>query len=205
MCLGAQAKAANENARRQYKYQLQRREQEWMQTLSLTKVERIQYEQGLNAADLGLANVYADIQEKHGDLVDQAMAQDQEDWKEFLQNSKGANLAASGRTGKSIDRINSLDLAAYFKAGSDRANELSKSGKALNRAGAQAAAKTKAKKMQMFASQAFIKMPDIAPPPPVMQDEGAATFMDALSIGTSLLGIPGASGGSAILKGLKLQ
>ena len=80
MCLGAQARAANENARRNYQYQLQRREQEWMQTLSMTGVERIQYEQGLNAADLGLANVYADIQEKHGDLVDQAMAQDQEDW-----------------------------------------------------------------------------------------------------------------------------
>jgi hypothetical protein len=29
--------------------------------------------------------------------------------------------------------------------------------------------------------------------------------MDALSIGTSLLGIPGKGGGSAILKGLKLQ
>ncbi len=199
MCLGAQARAANENARRNYQYQLQRREQEWMQTLSMTGVERIQYEQGLNAADLGLANVYADIQEKHGDLVDQAMAQDQDDWKQFLQNNTGAKLAASGVTGKSAQRIASLDLAEYLKAGSDRANQLSKSAKQLNREGAKAAAKTKHQKMSMFAQQAMVKMPDIAPPPPVMQNVGAAAFTEALSIGTSLLSIPGSGGGSAIL------
>ena len=43
MCLGAQAAAANETARRQYKYQNQKREREWMQTLTLDGVERIQY------------------------------------------------------------------------------------------------------------------------------------------------------------------
>ena len=205
MCLGAQARAANENARRNYQYQLQRREQEWMQQLSMTGVERIQYEQGLNAADLGLANIYADIQEKHGDLVDQAMREDQKDWKEFLQNNTGAKLAASGVTGKSAQRISSLDLAAYLKAGSDRANQLNKSARQLNREGAKAAAKTKHQKMSMFAQQAMVKMPDIAPPPPVMQNVGAAAFTEALSIGTSLLSIPGAGGGPLLLSDRKLK
>ena len=142
MCLGAQAKAANENARRQYQYQLQRREQEWMQQLSMTGVERIQYEQGLNAADLGLANVYADIQEKHGDLVGENLKQDQEDWKQFLQENTGAKMAASGQTGVSARRIASLDLAEYLKKGSDRAQQITKSVRQLKREGAQAAAKT---------------------------------------------------------------
>ena len=199
MCLGAQAKAANENARRNYQYQLQRREQEWMQTLSMTGVERIQYEQGLNAADLGLANVYADIQEKHGDLVGQAMDQDQDDWKQFLQNNTGATLAASGATGKSAQRIASLDLAQYLKAGSDRANQVNKAARQLKREGAKAAAKAQHQKMNMFAQQAMVKMPDIAPPAPVMQNVGAAAFTEALSIGTSLLSIPGSGGGSWIL------
>ena len=200
MCLGAQARAANENARRNYQYQLQRREQEWMQTLSMTGVERIQYEQGLNAADLGLANVYADIQEKHGDLVDQAMAQDQDDWKQFLQNNTGAKLAASGVTGKSAQRIASLDLAGYLKAGSDRANQLTKSAKQLNKEGAMAAAKTKHQKMNMFAQQAMVKMPDIAPPQPVMQNVGMAAFSEALSMGMSVAGPFIAAGSDRKLK-----
>jgi len=202
VCLGAQASAANEQARRQYQYQLQRREQEWMQTLSSTGVERIQYEQGINAADLGLANVYADIQDKHGDLVDEAVKADQQGWKEFLQNSTSATLKASGRTGKSIDRISSLDLAEYLRAGAERADALTDASNQLNKAGQQAAAATKQQKMSMFASQAFVKMPDIAPPQPVMQNVGAAAMMDALSIaGTvaSIAAIPGSGGSSALL------
>ncbi len=193
MCLGAQARAANENARRQYQYQLERREQDWMQTLSLTGVERIQYEQGINALDLGVANIYGDIQDKHGDLIDQAMSEDQESWKKFLTESTSSKLQASGRTGKSIDRISSLDLADYFKGSSDRAKELTASAKELTKEGQKAAAQAQAQKMNMFAQQAFVKMPDMAPPQPVMQNVGAAAFMDALSIGASIGTMVGAS------------
>ena len=38
----------------------------------------------------------------------------------------------------------------------------------------------------MFTSVAFEKHPDIAPPKPVMQNVAMASFMDALSIGSSL-------------------
>jgi len=186
VCLGAQAKAANEQARRNYQYQLQRREQEWMQTLSVTGLERIQYEHGINASKLGLAEVYADIQDKHGALVDQALNADQENWKEFLQKNTGARLAASGVTGKSAQRIASLDLAGYLKSTSDNARQLSNAAKELNKAGRKAAGQTAAQQKQMWAEQQFIKMPDIAPPKPVMQNVGAASFMDALSIGSSI-------------------
>ena len=62
-CLGAGARAANEAARRNYEYKLEKREREWMNTLSMTKVEHLQYEMGIDASNLGLANVYSDIQE----------------------------------------------------------------------------------------------------------------------------------------------
>ena len=55
MCLGAQAKAANVTARRNYKYQNQKREREWMQELNMAGVERIQYDQGINNTNLGSA------------------------------------------------------------------------------------------------------------------------------------------------------
>lgn len=194
VCLGAQARAANETARRNYKYQLQKREGEWMQQLSLTGVERIQYEQGINASNLGLANVYADIQDKHGELVDEAIRADQDSWKEFLKNSTGANLAASGVTGKSAQRIQSLDLAEYLTESANRARKLTNDAKALRKQGQTAAGQAAAQQKQMWAEQAFVKMPDFAPPPPVMQNVAAASFMDALKIGSSVATTFGSGG-----------
>tara|TARA_B100001996_G_scaffold316706_1_gene259847 strand:- start:6950 stop:7552 length:603 start_codon:yes stop_codon:yes gene_type:complete len=191
VCLGAQAKAANEQARRNYQYELQKREANWMQTLSLTNVERIEYEQGTNARTLQARNIWSDIQAKHGDMIDEAMQQDQTAWKEYLQKNTGDTLAASGVTGKSADRIASLDLAEYLKSSSDRARAVSNNSKEMNRQGFAAAGKIASQQKQAWMDQQFIKMPDIAPPQPVMQDVGAAAFMDALSIGTSILGTAG--------------
>tara|TARA_B100000287_G_scaffold435167_1_gene502212 strand:+ start:59 stop:655 length:597 start_codon:yes stop_codon:yes gene_type:complete len=189
VCLGAQARAQNEAARRQYAFQLANRERKWMNTLSVKGVERIQYEQGLNASSLQLANVYADIQQKKGDLVGQALEQDQEDWKQFLQKNTGATLAASGVTGKSARRIQTLDLAEYLKKGSDRVNKMTKAFTELDNQGAQAAGATKQQQMQMFAKEAFVVQPDLAPPQPVMRNVGQAAFMDALSIGSKAVGM----------------
>ena len=69
MCLGAQAIAANERARRNYEYQLQKREADWMQTLSVTNTERIMHDQLVDSTNLGVAQVYGDIQSKFGDQI----------------------------------------------------------------------------------------------------------------------------------------
>ena len=185
MCLGAQAKAANEQAKRNYQYQLQKREGEWMHQLSLSGVERIQYEQGINASNLQLAEIYGDIQDKQGQLVDEAMLADQEKWKEFLQNNTGARLAASGVTGKSAQRIAALDLAQYLTESAQRGRKVSNDAKELQREGRKAAGAAAAQQKQMWANQAFVKMPDIAPPQPVMRNVAAEAFMEGLQIATS--------------------
>ena len=189
MCLGEGAKNANEAARRNYKYQLDQRERNWMQTLSLTNVERVQYKQGMDASHVGLGNVFAEIQEKHGELIGQAFQENEAEWKDFLQNSKGISLQASGRTGRSADRISTLDLGNYLAQGSRRAQKLTQASEKLSEAGAKAAAGTRAQQMQMFAHNNIVKNPDLAPPVPVMQNEGMAAFMDALSIAESIASI----------------
>ena len=194
MCLGSQAAAANANAQRQYEYKLQKRKADWMQQLSLAGVERIEYEQGINATKMGVANMYADIQQKHGQLIDEAVQADQDSWKQFLEKSPGANLAASGVTGKSAQRIQSLDLAEYLVGSAQRARQLSNDSKELNRQGAKAAGAAAAQQKQAWMKQQIIKMPDFAPPPPVMQNVGAAAFMDALKIGTSVATTFGSGG-----------
>jgi len=186
VCLGAQARAANKRARRDYEYNLQRREADWMQTLSVTNTERVMYDQGIDASNLGLANVYSDIEEKFGDQVGQALQEDEANWKNFLQNNQGMKMAASGQTGRSADRISTLDLADYLKKGSRKAYELTESREELTKAGQKAAGMARAEQMNLFARNAMVKNPDIAPPQPVYQNVGAAAFMDALSIGQSI-------------------
>ena len=189
MCLGADARAANEAARRDYEYKLQKREADWMQTLSITNTERVMHAQLIASTNLGLSQVYGDIQEKFGDQIGQALQEDEVNWKQFLEQSKSADLAASGRTGRSIDRISTLDLAEYLKKGSRKAYELTQSREELTKAGAKAAGMARAEQMQSFAKNAIIRNPDLAPPAPVMQNVGAAAFMDALSIASSVAGI----------------
>jgi len=194
VCLGAQARAANERARRDYEYNLQKREADWMQTLSITNTERIMHEQTIDSTNLGLSQVYGDIQEKFGDQIGQALQEDETNWKQFLEQSKGAELAASGRTGRSIDRISTLDLAEYLKKGSRKAYELTESREELTEAGQKAAGMARAEQMQSFAKNAIIKNPDLAPPQPVYQNVGAAALMDALSIASSVATMGGQSG-----------
>ena len=167
-----------------------------MQTLSQTGLERIQYKEGINNSRLSLANVYGDIQEKYGDALGQAMQEDEVNWKEFLQNNTGDKLLASGRTGRSVGRTMSMDLAEYLRKGSRKAYELTEVREELSEAGAKAAAQSKAEQMQLFAKNSVIKNPDFAPPPPVMQSVSAAAFMDAVSIAGA---VGGAASGVAAL------
>lgn len=198
MCLGADARAANEAARRDYEYKLEKREREWMQTLSMTNVEHLQYEQGIDASNLGLAHAYSDIQQQKNELIDQAVSGSQNDWKQYLADNTGDKLKASGRLGRSSERISAIDLGQYLKKGSDRVHALTKGFDKLDKTGAQAAGQTRAQQMEMFTNVAFVKHPDMVPPKPVYRNVGLAMFKDALSIGQSIgtMAIAFGAGGS---------
>ena len=189
MCLGAQARAANKAAKRNYEYQLKKREADWMQTLSITNTERIMHKQTIDSSNLGLANVYGDIQEKFGDQIGQALQEDEQNWKQFLQDNTGGKMAASGQTGRSAARIGTIELGEYLAKGSRKAYELTQGKRELDKAGQKAAGMARAEQMQSFAKNAIIRNPDLAPPKPVYQNVGAAAFMDALSIAGSIGGI----------------
>ena len=173
-----------------------------MQTLSITNTERIMHEQTIDSTNLGLSQVYGDIQEKFGDQIGQALQEDEVNWKKFLEQSKGADLAAAGRTGRSIDRISTLELAEYLKKGSRKAYELTESRKELSKVAGKAAAQTRAEQMNSFAKNAIIKSPDIAPPTPVYQNVGAAAFMDALKIAGTVASVYSGGVAAGAWKGL---
>ena len=62
MCLGASARAANENARRRYKYENERRERNWMQTISIYNAQKVKYQEDVE--NTGLAMAYASVEEQ---------------------------------------------------------------------------------------------------------------------------------------------
>jgi hypothetical protein len=108
---------------------------------------------------------------------------------ELLNNSESAKLMASGRTGRSVARIKTTDLAAYGREVSNIGRKLRMNDVALAQENAKAAASAKGYKDQQFAQVAFQPVADVAPPAPVMQSVGAAAFMDALRIGTSIASV----------------
>ena len=106
-----------------------------------------------------------------------------------MSENTGDKLKASGRLGRSSERISAIDLGQYLKKGSDKAYALTKASRQLDRVGAEAAGKARAQQMQMFTNVAFVKNPDMVPPKPVYQNVGQAAFMDALSIAGAIGGI----------------
>ena len=189
MCLGSQARAANKAAMQNYEHQLKVRERKWMNTISQTHVERIQYDQTIDAAHVGLGNAYAEIQEKYKDLIAEATQTQEERFQKFASESTSDQLAASGRTGASIKRMRTVELGQFLAQGSRDAYKLTLAKRELTKTGAKAAAQARQQQMEAFAQNNIVKSPDIAPPKPVLRNVGQAAFMDALSIGASLGGI----------------
>ena len=165
-----------------------------MQTLSATATERVMHDQTIDASNIGLSQVYGDIQEKFGDQIGQALQEDESNWKEFLSKNDASKMAASGQTGRSAARVGTLELGEYLAKGSRKAYELTEGKRELDKAGQKAAGMARAEQMQSFAKNAIIKNPDLAPPQPVYQNVGAAAFMDALSIASSVATGAGALG-----------
>ena len=157
-----------------------------MQTLSVTNTERIMHDQLVDSTNLGVAQVYGDIQSKFGDQIGQALQEDEANWKQFLQDNTSGKMAASGQTGRSAARIGTVELGQYLAKGSRKAYELTQGKQEMDAAGRKAAGQARAAQMQSFAKNAIIKSPDLAPPKPVYQNVGQAAFMDALSIGSSV-------------------
>ena len=179
-----------------YQHQLKVRERKWMGELGLMKTQRIQHEQTVDAAHVSLGNAYAEIQEKYRDQIAAAEQENEALFKQFLQESQSEQSAAAGRTGASIKRMRTVELGQFLATGSRRAYQLTQSRRELTKAGAKAAAQARQQQMAAFAQNNIVKSPDIAPPRPVMQNVGAASFMDALSIAGSIAGI--ASGFGAL-------
>ncbi len=194
MCLGAGAKARNESARRRYKYENERRERKWMQTISIYNAQKVKYEEDVQNASLAQAQAKVDQQEAMDLARGEAQIKYEELFRKLQEDSTYGKLVAAGQTGQSTRRRGVLDYAKYGREVSDIARKLTLNDRELARKSSADIAKYKQFKDQAFAKVAFQPIPDVEPPQPVMESVGAAAFMDALSIGSSIATMGGSSG-----------
>ena len=186
MCLGAQAATANENARRRYKYENERRERQWMQTSSVYNAKKIKYQEDVANANLASAQAKVEQQEAMDKARGNAQLKYQELFNNLLKDTKYGKLAASGQTGQSLNRLATMEYAKYGRDVSEIARSLILNDAELAKKAGKQLGAYKSMKDQAFAKVAFQPIQGVAPPVPVMQNVGAAAFMDALSIAGSV-------------------
>ena len=194
MCLGASARAANENARRRYKYENERRERKWMQTISVYNAQKVKYEEDVQNA--GLAQAQAKVYQQ--EMMDLARGEAQlkyaELFRTLLKDSAYGKLVAAGQTGQSTRRRGTIDYAKYGRDVSDISRKLVLNDRELARKTSADIAKYKQFKDDAFAKVAFQPIEDVAPPVPVMRNVGAEAFMEGLSIASKVATMGGAGG-----------
>ena len=194
MCLGSAAKTANENARRRYKYENERRERRWMQTISIYNAQKVKYEEDVQNAGLGEAQARVEQQEQMDLARGEAQLKYEELFRKLLEDSTYGKLVAAGQTGQSTRRRGTMDYAKYGRDVSDIARKLTLNDREIAKKTSKQLAAYKQFKEQAFAKVAFKPIPDVAPPQPVMRNVGAEAFMGALSIASNVATMGGSSG-----------
>ena len=194
MCLGSAAKTANENARRRYKYENERRERNWMQSISIYNAQKIKYQEDVENSGLAMAYASVEQQEAMDKARGDAQLKYEELFRKLQENSTYGKLVASGQTGQSTRRRATMDFAKYGRDVSEIARKLTLNDRELAKKSAKQISAYKSFRDEAFAKVAFQPIPDVAPPQPVMQNVGAAAFMDALSIAGSVATMGGSSG-----------
>ena len=186
MCLGAQARAANANAKRQYQYEIERRERNWMQEIAIYNAQKVKYQTDSDNIGLAQSQAYAKKQEDMNLARGAAQLKYESLYKELLGSSEASKLIASGATGRSISRLKTMEYADYGRKVNAIGRKIMMDDIKLERQTSAKVSKLQGFREQAYANIAFNPQPDVAPPQPVMQSVGAAAFMDALSIGSSI-------------------
>ena len=187
MCLGAQARTANANAKRRYNYEVERRERNWMQEIAIYNAQKVKYQTDSDNIAIAQSQAYAKKQEDMNIARGTAQLKYEGLYKQLLKDSEASNLIASGATGRSVDRLKTMEYADYGRQVNAIGRKIMMDDIKLERQTSAEVSQLQGFRDQAYANIAFNPQPDVAPPQPVMQSVGAAMFMDALSIGTKVI------------------
>lgn len=163
----AQADYANQVAARDYKYAVAKRDAEWKQTLSIWGSKRVDYRNQSSENHSAAGRAYAAEQNKLNESYMQAAFQQQAALAQLIQGRGG--LAASGRSGKSVAKMDQAMLAAYGSNNSKIAANLTSARNAMMRRNDETRNQLMSANNKAWSEVALKPIPGMAPPQPIMQ------------------------------------
>ena len=167
----SQARARNRAAVQNYEWQLAQRKKDWYQQLSVWGAQRNKYLIDINESDLAMQRGYSQAQVGLNQQYEAAAQRNEGALIKYLQ--KHGQMAAAGRTGKTAARISTLELGALGRARGRTYAALTKSREAFKQNVESIRQRNISNRSRLEAKVAFAPIPDLAPPPPQMENESA--------------------------------
>ena len=190
MCAGAAAaRAANKQARRDYAYRMKVRKRKHMNKRNRYQLAKVQYRRAADNINQGLGRAYSRAQTKLGRMREAALRSNQAALLKTINKSNYAKAIASGRTGRSVKRMATLEAGELGRFYAQQSRALTLAGQDFKMGVKAARRKAVAAQNAAFAKVTFTPTTDVAPPPPVMQNVGAAMFGDILGFGMNVASV----------------
>ena len=164
-------KAENRRRIREYERALEIRKRNWFQQLSVYSAKVNKYNIDLNENDLAAQRGYAKAQASLRALGGQVTAQNEKKFRELVSKKLGRRRA-SGQTGRSVRRGETLDMAAYGRYTGRQAFGISMAREKFKENVENIRRKQVSARRGLFSQVAFNPVPSIAPNPPELRGTG---------------------------------
>ena len=164
-------KAENRRRIREYERALEIRKRNWYQQLSVYSAKVNKYNIDLNENDLAAQRGYAKAQSNLRALQGSVTAQNEKRFRELLAK-KFAGRRASGQTGRSVRRGETLDMAAFGRYVGRQSYALSMANQQFKENVESIKRKQTSARRALFSKVAFNPVPSMAPNPPQLRGTG---------------------------------
>ena len=164
-------KAENRRRIREYERALEIRKRNWFQQLSIYSAKVNKYNIDLNENDLAAQRGYAKAQSNLRSLEGRVVAQNETKFRELVSKKLGKRRA-SGQTGRSVRRGETLDMAAYGRYTGRQAFGISMAREKFKENVENIRRKQVSARRGLFSQVAFNPVPSIAPNPPELRGTG---------------------------------
>ena len=173
------AKRRNKARKQNWEHQLRVRKQNWYQNLSIWGAQRNKYYIDLNENDIAAQRGYSQAQVQLNDEFAKVAQANEGALIKYLQST--GKLAAAGRTGRSIQRLATLDLGALERSAGRNYYKLTRSRQSFKAITENIRRQQMSQRNQLHANVAFAPVPDLAPPAPRLEAEtlGVGDYLKA--------------------------
>ena len=182
-----QIKAENRRRIREYERQLEMRKRNWFQQLSVYGAKVNKYNIDLNENDLAAQRGYAKAQSNLRALEGRVVAQNEQKFRELVSKKLGKRRA-SGQTGRSVRRGETLDMASYGRYTGRQAFGVSMAREKFKENTENIRRRQVSARRGLFSQVAFNPVPSMAPNPPEMRSTGMVMMNAFLGAAGSIAG-----------------